>query len=84
MWFFYCEKKNKTLSSSKGRMGVNFDEIVDELLEGNTLIIKNPSGKHPNQECFLIELRGYPFLVPFNKRGSFYQLITCFPSRRFK
>ena len=84
MWFFYCVAKNKRLKSTKGRFVYGFEEAIVEIQEGNFLVIVGPSIKHQGQRSFLIELGDYPFLVPFNRRGDYFQLITLFPDRRYK
>lgn len=82
--FFYCVEKNNEILNKADRKGVSFDDAIEEILEGNYLVVNNKSKKHIGQACFLIELDNYPFVIPFNINGRTFQLITMFPDRRYK
>lgn len=83
MWIVYCEEKNIKLNNSLGRKA-SFDKIINEISQGNFILINNTSKKYPEQICFLIEINRYPIVCPFNYRNEVIQLITFFPDRRYK
>jgi hypothetical protein len=61
---------------------VSFEDIVPILLEdGYLAVLENPS--HPDQMIFLVRLRDFTHVVPFEIEGDRIVLITIFPSRKF-
>ncbi len=83
-WIVYCVKKNQQLRKRRGRFSLDFDDVIDELKNGDFIVIDGPNKDYKEQKSFLIELQGYPIIVPFNIRGNVIQLITMFPDRRYK
>lgn len=79
----YCYHKSIKLSLRFERL-TNFEEIIDEISEENFIVIENRSRNHPKQMCFLVLIKDYPVVVPFNKTKKTIRLITYFPDRRFK
>jgi uncharacterized DUF497 family protein len=80
--FRWSEEKNKILKESRG---ISFEEIVTALQEGCMLEdIPNPSKNHKNQGCFVINFKGYTYIVPYieDEDGAF--LKTIYPSRKYK
>jgi uncharacterized DUF497 family protein len=74
------EDKNKWLIRERG---ISFQEIADIILRGEYIdILENPT--RPNQDIFLLRIRGYTWVVPFiiDEEESI-NLITAFPSRKF-
>ncbi len=83
-WLLYCEAKDQKLRQSKERGGFGFMDAIKEIENACFEIIESPSKARFFQKSFLVELNGYPYIIPFQFRGYHIQLITMFPSRRFK
>ncbi len=82
MKFNYSHEKNAMLSSERG---VGFDEVIQAILEGNILEIKdhhNPK-QYPNQKVLYVRILKEVFAVPFviESNGDFF-LKTLYPSRK--
>ena len=73
--------KKKSLELKK-RHGFSFEEII-EALEEDFVIMEAPN-KSRIQKVFLTFVNEYPVIVPFEKRGTTYRLITAWPDRRYK
>ncbi len=80
MRFAWDEKKNAELRS-EGRP--SFDEAVEAIAEIGVLY-EGPNPIHAGQRIFVLSLRNYPHIVPFEVRGDVFWLITVFPSRKYK
>lgn len=74
-------EKNAKLISLRG---ISFEEIIiilgtDKLLD----IVVHPNNvKYPNQKVYVIEYKGYAYLVPFVENSNKIFLKTAFPSRQ--
>ena len=80
--FTWDEEKNKILKESRN---VSFEEVISAIQKGDLLeIIPNPSKNHEGQDCFVVAIRNYTYLVPYveDKQGIF--LKTIYPSRKYK
>jgi hypothetical protein len=80
--FSWSEEKNKILKENRG---ISFEEIIvaiqnDGLLE----IIPNPSKNHKDQECFIVGINGYAYIVPYVEDESGIFLKTIYQSRKYK
>jgi len=78
--FKWDEEKNKKLLKERN---ISFEQIL-VCLENNKLIdiIQNPSHKHKNQHCLVIDYNSYCYLVPFTEEKQEYFLKTIIPSRK--
>ena len=66
----------------KATRNVSFEDVVPILLENRYLaVLENPS--RPGQTIFLVRLRDFTYVVPFEIEGDKLILKTIFPSRRF-
>ena len=78
--FRWNEEKNKKLQNERG---VSFEEIVSILKNDKIIdIVENPSANFDNQECYIIEIKSYIWVIPYVKDGNEIFLKTAFPSRK--
>lgn len=77
--FEWDERKSREIEN---RHGIGFPEIV-KAITCDAVIIPVPN-KDRDQKAFLTFVRDYPFVVPFEIRGTKYRLITAWPDRRYK
>lgn len=84
MGFKYSHEKNAILSSERG---IGFDEIMQAILEGNILGVKNHhnSEKYPHQKILYVRILEEVYVVLFviEPNGDYF-LKTLFPSRKAK
>ena len=80
--FEWDEGKNAKLKRDRD---ISFEEIAYIIKEGGLLdIIDHPNRKkYPNQKLLIINVNGYAWVVPTEKRGDKLRLITAFPSRKY-
>ncbi len=82
MDFKYNHEKNARLCEKRG---IGFDEIIQAMLEGNVLGIREHSNtqKYPNQKVLYVRILREVFVVPFviEENGDFF-LKTLYPSRK--
>lgn len=74
--------KNEWLKMTRG---ISFEEIMDAIVEGKTIIIfrhKNIS-QHPNQRLFVVNIDNYAYLIPFVEDDEKVFLKTVYPSRKY-
>jgi uncharacterized DUF497 family protein len=64
--------------------GISFDEVVFYIQQGSLLDdIKHPnSNRYPNQRVFVVDIKGYVFLVPYIENQDEIFLKTVIPSRK--
>jgi uncharacterized DUF497 family protein len=80
MVFDWNDEKNTLL---KEKRNVCFEDVVTSIQENKLLdIVKNPSAKHQNQYCLIVEIMNYAYIVPFVKEGDTFFLKTIYPSRK--
>ena len=80
--FNWSEEKNKILKENRK---ISFEDVIVAIQEGGLLeIIPNPSKNHQEQDCFIVGIGNYTYIVPFieNEEGIF--LKTIYPSRKYK
>ena len=77
------------MESRKGRSvrvrhGVSFDDVASQIERGNVLA----DSEHPNQErypgqgLFVVNVRGYAYVVPYVEHETGVFLKTLYPSRK--
>lgn len=74
------EEKDRWLIRTRG---ISFTDIADRIVQGEYLaILESPS--RPDQDIFLISIRGYVWAVPFviDEDDTIF-LKTAYPSRKF-
>ena len=81
--FEWDEKKNSWLKENRG---ISFEDVVHVLKEGKALAFQKDRRleQYPNQYLLVVEIKGYPWVVPCEFRGNKLRLITAYPSRKFK
>jgi uncharacterized DUF497 family protein len=73
-------EKNQKLIKERN---ISFEEIVVLLEQGNLLdIIDHPVAKYQHQKMFVVDVKGYVYLVPFVSQEGCYFLKTVFASRK--
>lgn len=80
--FRWSEEKNKILKDNRN---ISFEEILVAIQSGDLLeIIPNASKNHPQQDCFIVSINNYAYIVPYveDEKGIF--LKTIYPSRKYK
>lgn len=80
MRFSWDAKKNLELIS-EGRP--SFVEAVEAIAEFGVLK-EGPNPAHKGQRIFVVSIRDYPHIVPYEVRGEIFWLITVYPSRKYK
>jgi hypothetical protein len=83
MKFDFSVEKNDKLYKIRG---ITFQDIVEAVLKKGILKdFKHPNSKeYPNQRVFIVELKGYPYFVPYVTDGEVMFLKTAYPAREFK
>ena len=73
------DDKNNLLKNSERR--ISFEEIVFALKNEQLLdVISSPT--HENQECLVLNINDYVYIVPFAQEGDSVFLKTIYPSRK--
>jgi len=73
------EEKNNILKSSDRK--VSFEDVV-YALKNEQLLDVVPSPTHKNQECLVININDYIYIVPFVVNEETIFLKTIYPSRK--
>ncbi len=77
-YFDWSDEKNERLKETRG---ISFEDVVLSLGSGKLLDkIKSPT--HENQECYVLEIDDYVYIVPFVEDGEKVFLKTIYPSRK--
>lgn len=71
-------KKEDLLKETRG---VSFEQVRNEIVQGDFKIIENSSSIHQNQKAYLVKINDYIHVVPFREDAESILLITIFPSR---
>jgi len=80
--FSWNEEKNKQLKKERN---ITFEEIVNNIQNDKVVdIIANPSSNFDKQECFVIEINNYIWIVPYVEHNEEIFLKTAFPSRKYQ
>jgi len=77
--FEWNEEKNSILKASN--RNISFEDVVIAL-ENEKLLDVISSPTHENQECLVIDIRDYVYIVPFVMDGDVVFLKTIYPSRK--
>jgi len=78
--FQWNEEKNNLLKNSERQ--VSFEDVVFALKNERLLdVISSPT--HENQECLVISINDYIYIVPFVSEGNEIVLKTIYPSRKY-
>lgn len=79
--FAWDNAKNAKL---KAERGIGFEEIVLQIERGQVLdLLENPNQvRYAGQRVFVVQCRGYAYLVPFVEDGERFFLKTIIPSRK--
>ncbi len=80
MNFRWDDKKNNELIF-KGRP--SFEDAVYALAH-NSLLVDDINPVNPNQRIYVVEISGYPHVIPYEIRKDICWLITVFPARKYK
>lgn len=82
MKFSYCFKKNSQLLAERG---LGFEEIIEEIHNGNLITIKphHNQANYPGQKIMYVRCLQHIYLVPYVTQpdGTLF-LKTLFPSRK--
>lgn len=74
------DNKNNLLKNSERR--ISFEEVVFALKNEQLLdVIASPT--HENQECLVLNINNYVYIVPFVQDGNHLFLKTIYPSRKY-
>ena len=81
--FEWDEEKSKHV---KRKHGKSLREILDYILSGKVVAFEKHFNQelHPGQMIIILDVDGYPWVVPCEIRGNKLRLITAYPSRKFK
>jgi len=77
--FDWSPEKNDWLKKNRG---IGFEEILFYLSEEGHLLATVPNPNYPKQKMFVVEIKGYVYLVPFVENDEGIFLKTIFPSRK--
>ena len=79
--FHWDIEKNEKLIRERG---ISFEEVVLAIESGKVLdLLGHPNlHKYQNQQMFVVELKGYAYLVPFVEEKDYIFLKTIIPSRK--
>ena len=73
------EEKNNILKNSDRK--ISFEEVVFAL-KNEKLLDVIPSPTHENQDCLVLNINDYVYIVPFVSNDSEIFLKTIYPSRK--
>jgi uncharacterized DUF497 family protein len=83
MTYTFSPEKNQKLILERN---ISFEEVIAAILDGSILdIIEHGNPKYRRQRMYVVELKGYIYLVPFvtDDQGNIF-LKTIIPSRKAK
>lgn len=80
--FNWSEEKNNLLKKSRN---ICFEDVVIAIHNGDLLeVIKNPSKNHQGQNCLVVKIDSYSYIIPYAEEKNSLFLKTIYPSRKFK
>ena len=81
--FEWDEDKSRKVKLERGR---SLEEIIEYIKSGRVISVMKHYNldRYPNQLLIVVEIEGYPWVVPCEIRGSELRIITAYPSRKFK
>lgn len=80
--FEWDEGKNRRLKQERD---ISFEQIAYTINSGGLIdIVDHPNQKkYPGQKLLIVNINGYVWVVPAEKRGNRLRLITAYPSRKY-
>ena len=80
--FNWDNEKNQKLIIERN---ISFEQIVCAIEENHLIdVVQNPNQeKYQGQRWFIVDIKGYCYLVPFRETEEYYFLITIIPSRKY-
>jgi len=80
-YYAWSAEKNESLKLDRG---VSFEEVVFHIERGDLLdVLEHPNQRrYPGQRIFVVDIRGYAYLVPFVESERDIFLKTAIPNRR--
>ena len=80
-YFDWDVGKNEML---KNEREVSFEDTIEEIISGELIdIMEHPNKKkYPNQKFYIVNLRGYVYMIPYVENDQKIFLKTIFPSRK--
>ena len=81
--FEWDESKSREIKVKRGK---SLREIVECIRSGKIITVMRHHNQdlYPDQLLIVVEVDGYPWVVPCEIRGRKLRLITAYPSRKFK
>ena len=81
--FEWDEKKSKIVKLKHGK---SLEEILHYILSGKVVAFRKHFNqeRYPGQMVIILNVDGYPWVVPCEIRGNKLRLITAYPDRKFK
>ena len=81
IYYAWSAEKNESLKLDRG---VSFEEVVFHIERGDLLdVLEHPNQRrYPGQRIFVVDIRGYAYLVPFVESEREIFLKTVIPNRR--
>lgn len=79
--FIFSAEKSSRL---KVQSNISFEEIIAYIEDGCVIeSVDHPNQrKYPGQKMYLIDMEGYVFVVPYERKGNKIVLKTIYPSRK--
>ena len=80
------EWDRKKSEQVRRKHGKSLEEIVRYIAAGKVVAFMKHYNQelHPGQMVIILNVDGYPWVVPCEIRGNKLRLITAFPNRKFK
>jgi uncharacterized DUF497 family protein len=80
-YYAWSAEKNESLKLDRG---VSFEEVVFHIERGDLLdVLEHPNQRrYPGQRIFVVDIRGYAYLVTFVESEREIFLKTAIPNRR--
>ena len=81
--FEWDEEKSKRVKQKHSR---SLEEILEYIKAGKVVAFMKHYNqeRYPGQMVIVLNVDGYPWVVPCEIRGNKLRLITAFPNRKFK
>lgn len=82
--FIWDESKNEILKRDQARGSVSFEDVVSHIEQGDLLDVvdHHNQDRYPMQRIFIVRIREYAYMVPFEESDHGITLKTVYPSRK--
>ena len=82
MIFKYSKIKDLKL---KAQRGIGFEEIIRFINKGCVLdtLIHHNLKQYPAQELMIVDIEGYAWVIPYEKKEDELHLMTAYKSRKY-